>query len=896
MRWQDKLRLRLRSLFARNAVEQELDAELRFHLEEQIAENVASGMSAEEARSAALRTIGGLTQIAEDCRDARSVGAAESLAQDVRFGARMLVKNPGFTAAAVLTLAIGIGFNTLAFSAINALLLGSLPVTEPDRLVLGEALRDGFDPAGTSLVQFAALQKETKAFSTTGLSLDQSFLLRGKTEAEQLRGAVVTPGFFETLGATPILGRGMSREESRPGGPPVVVLAYDLWQSRFGGARDLIGESVDMDGQTYTIIGVMPRGFDYPSRTQAWVAMQVDPETAPAEVRNVHGNIFVAWLRYGVSFRQADAAMKRLAKQVQEQFPQTERGWSYGLLTMRQWSLGDDDGRTTKAIVVLVVAVGLLLLICCVNVANLLLLRGVARERELAIRVALGASSWRVARQLLTEGLVLSGLGGAAGFLFAYALRPVLRVLNPIEPHSFSAVVTDIQIDARVLAFCAGIALLSGVIFSLAPAFRLAFLRDPLSTLRQREHRTGGTATRRGWLRALVVAEIAIAVALTFGGALLTKSFYRLGRLDLGFRPDHLLTMQLPLSASEYPRQEQKVAFADRLVERVQSLPGVLAAGLTTNLPMQQFSRDTYFTVEGHPISNTASEPLAALRCVSPGYAETLGLTLVKGRFITRQDRADTLRVAVISEELARQGFGNEDPIGKHIRRGRRHETSLPWLVVVGVVRDAKEDRYNFRIARPILYVPIAQQIGAPSRGLTLNLVVRTTADPASLTASVRSTVHELNLFQPLVEVSSMDAMLGSVLSSDRFSARVMAMLAIVGLFLASIGLYSVIAYSVTQRTGEIGLRMALGAQPSSIFVLIAREGSTLVALGLALALPGMITVALLLSGVLFAVRAVDPAILLGIAVLLITVAFMACLMPTRRAIRLDPVQALRDE
>ena len=268
----------------------------------------------------------------------------------------------------------------------------------------------------------------------------------------------------------------------------------------------------------------------------------------------------------------------------------------------------------------------------------------------------------------------------------------------------------------------------------------------------------------------------------------------------------------------------------------------------------------------------------------------------MKGRFITPQDRGDTLQVAVISEELARRGFGNEDPIGKHIRRGRQHETSLPWLVVVGVVRDAKEDRYNFRIARPILYVPLAQQMGAPSRGLTLNLVVRATADPASLTASVRSAVHDLNPLQPLVEISSMDAMLGSVLSSDRFSARVMAMLAIVGLFLASIGLYSVIAYSVTQRTGEIGLRMALGARPSSIFALIAREASTLVALGLALALPGMIAVTLLLSGVLFAVRAGDPVILLGITVLLITVAFMACLMPTRRAIRLDPVQALRDE
>src|SRR5262249_10671938 len=298
--------------------------------------------------------------------------------------------------------------------------------------------------------------------------------------------------------------------------------------------------------------------------------------------------------------------------------------------------------------------------------------------------------------QLLTEGLVLSLLGGAAGFLVAYALRPVLRILNPIHPHSFSAIVTDLQIDARVLAFCAGISLVGGVVFSLVPALKVAYLRDPLATLRQREQRTGGTAARRGWLRALVVAEIAIAVALTFGGALLTKSFYQLDRIELGFRSDHLLTMQLPLSVSEYPQPMQKVAFVDQAIERVRSLPGVLAAGVTTNLPMQEFSRDNYFTVEGHPKHNAADVPIAALRCVSAGYAETLGLTLVKGRMIAAQDRADALPVAVISEELARQGFGDEDPIGKRIRRGREHETSRPWLVVVGVVRDAKEDRYNF--------------------------------------------------------------------------------------------------------------------------------------------------------------------------------------------------------
>jgi predicted permease len=893
MRWLHKLGLRLRSLFGRNTVERELAAELRFHLEEQTAENIAAGMSAQEARTAALRTIGGLAQIAEECRDARKVRALETLWQDLRFGARMLAKNPSFTVVALLTLALGIGLNTFAFSAVSALLFSGLPVQAPDRLVLGEALREGFDPAGTSLLEYTALQRQADVFASTGLSLDRSLLLRGKTEAEEVHAAAVSPGFLETLGTAPFLGRGLTLQESRPGGPAAVLLAYDFWQRRFGGDPSAVGQALDLDGASYSIVGVMPRGFDYPSRTQAWVALPVDPETAPSDVRTLHGYIFVARLRAGVSLRQADAAMKQFARQLEQEYPQTERGWSYGLLTMRQWSIGDDDGRVGRAIVVLSGAVGFLLLICCVNVASLLLVRGVVRERELAIRVALGASCGRVSRQLLTEGLVLSLLGGSAGLLLAYGLRPVFRALSPIQPHSFSPVVTDFHMDFRALTFCLAISTVSGLLFSLLPAFKVGHLRDPIITLRQREHRAGGAATRSGWLRTLVVGEIAMAVALSFGGALLTKSFYRLGRLDLGFRPEHLLTMQVPLSATEYPQAEQKIAFSDRVLERVRALPGVEQAGVTTDLPMQEFSRDTVFTVEGHPPRSDSVVPIAALRHVSAGYAETLGLQLVQGRMIAPQDRAGTLPVAVISLELARQAFGSEDPIGKRLRRGRPQNTDYPWLTVIGVVRDAKEDRLNFRIARPVLYVPFPQYTNPPA-GVVLNLVVRTVNDPAVVTSSVRSVIHDVNPYQPVLDVSSMDAMLSSVLSADRFSARVMALLAAVGLFLAALGLYGVMAYSVTQRTGEIGLRMALGARPASVLALIAREGGALVALGLMLAVPCMIVVSRLLSSVLFSVSASDPTILLAIAALLTAVAFLACLVPTRRAIRIDPLRALR--
>jgi putative ABC transport system permease protein len=888
------IRLRIRTLLRREVAERELDAELGFHLEQQVAENVASGMSPEDARLAALRSIGGMAQIAEECRDARKLQTAETTWQDLRFGARMLAKNPGFATIAVLTLALGIGANTAAFSAANSLLFGGLPVAEPDRLVLGEALREGFDPGGSSLLEYSALRHQNKVFTSTTLSLDRSLLLRGKTEAEEVQAAAVAPNFVETLGVRPILGRAMTAKESQSGGA-VLLIAYDFWQRRFGGDRNALGQTLDLDGTSYTVVGVMPPGFDYPTGSEAWIPLDSDADTAPMDQRIRHEYIFTARLQPGVSFRQADGEMKLVAHELERQYPQTERGWSYGLLTMRQWSLGDDDGHMTRAILVLMLAVGFLLLICCVNVANLLLVRGVVRERELAIRVALGASGRRVFQQLLTEGLLLSVLGGAVGLLVSYGLLRLLSLLNPIQPHSFAPLVIHFRNDARAMTFCVAISVFSGVLFSVLPAIKLAGLQDPISTLRQREHRAGGVGARRGWLRGLVAVEIALAFALSFGGALLTKSFYRLASLDLGYRPEHLLTIELPLAGSEYRHQADKVGFIDRLLERVRALPGVEGAGTTTDIPMQQFSSDTIFTVEGHPPRNPSQVPISALRWVSPGYAEALGLTLIKGRTVTTQDRAETLPVAVISEELAHQAFGNDDPIGRRLRRGREQNTKYPWLIVVGVVRDPKEDRLNFRIARPVLYVPYSQRADGPGNQ-SVSLVLRTAADPTEITAAVRGAIHEINPYQPLLAVNSMQALVASVLSSDRFSARVMGMLAAVGLFLSGLGLYGVMAYSVSQRTTEIGLRMALGAQPRSVFALIAREGGRLVALGLALALPAMFLVARLLGSVLFSVSAGDPGILAILALLLTGVAFLACFLPARRAIRLDPLRALHDE
>ena len=895
MRWWDKLRLRFRSLVRSGHVDRELDAELRFHLDELTAENIAAGMPPDDARRAARRSMGGLAQVAEECRDMRRVGVVETTWQDLRFGARLLAKHPGFTCVTLATLAVGVGFNTLAFSAGRALLFAHLPVRAADRLVLGEALREGFDPGGTSLLEYTALRREEQAFASTALSVDRALLLRGSTETEPVQAAAVSPGFFETLGTVPAIGRSLTADESRAGGPAAVLLSYSFWQRRFGADPHAVGQQIRLDDRSYTIVGVLPRGFDYPNRTQAWIALDVDPDAAQGALKTIHSYIFVARLRDGVSRAQALDRVRAAARRLAQEFPQTERGWSYGLLTMRQWSIGDDDGRMTRAIDVLLLAIGFLLLICCVNVASLLLVRGVVRERELAIRVGLGASARRVTRQLFTEGALLSAAGAAAGLLLASMLRPVFQRLDPIRPHAFGDLVTDFPLDSRVLMFCATVSVLSGLIFMSLPALKLARVRNPVALLRERERRAGGGTAGRKALRALVIVEIALAVSVSFGGALLTKSFYRLGRLDVGFRPQHLLTMALPLSRDDYPAQTQKTVFVHRVLDRVRALPGVSGAGVTTTVPMQDFSPDAIFTVEGHPPPKPSEVPIASLRHVSAGYVETLGETLVKGRLFTDEDRAGTLPVAVISEELSRQAFGGADPLGKRLRRGRQQDTSFPWMTVVGVVRDVKEDRLNFRVPRPVLYVPLGQRANAPNDG-AVSLVLRTDGDPTAIANAARAAIRGINPHQAIGEVSSMDAMLDGLLSSDRFSARVMALLALVGIFLAAIGLYTVIAYSVSQRTGEIGLRVALGAQRPSLVWMVVREAWMLVALGLALSAPVMLVVAALLSNVLFSVSAADPMILGGLVALLTAVTASACIVPVLRALRLDPIKALQYE
>ena len=811
--------------------------------------------------------------------------------QDLRYGARMLLKSPTYTAIAIAALALSIGANTAVFSAVNTLLLRPLPLKDLDRLVFSVALREGFDPFGSSLLEFEAYRQRNHSFESIGVAMQRSFNLIGRGEPERIRGALIMADYLTTLGVNPILGRSLTLEEDQPGGPAVAMMGYGLWQKHFGGDTRVIGEKLNLEGRSYTVIGVMPPGFDLPEAAEIWLPLQTKIDSLPLTDRAVPGYEVVAKLRPGVSLRQADAESKSIARQLEQEFPQVRRGWGVKLIWLRQELLGDLAGRVNKALVALIGGVGFLLLICCANVANLQLARGFARTRELALRRALGASRSRLIRQLLTESMLLALLGGAAGLVLAHWIVPLLAAINPIQGISLAGFFHNFRIDSRVLAFALLVTLATGVIFGLLPALKGAGEREVMPSLKQGDQHSA-SAPGHGWLNVLIVSEIAIAMTLLVAGGLIARSFNRLQHVDLGFKSDNLLTVKMILPASKYSEYRQRIAFVDQVLERVKILPGVLSAGTTTNIPLErEIAYDSVFSVEGRPPVNPNDVPITSHRLVSPDYLKTLGVTLIKGRLIDETDRAGKPPVVVISEELAREAWPGEDPLGKRIKRVRPNQDFL-WMTVVGVVKDVKEDLFNYRINRPVWYVPYAQL----ENNFPVNLVVRTSSDPARVTAAVREAIHAVDPDQPVSNVMTMNENLAGVLVTERFSAILMNALGASGLLLAALGLYGVMAYSVSQRTAEIGVRVALGAQRIHVLQLILSQGAKLTLLGVVIGVAAAWALTRLLGGLLFEVNATDPATFLSISLLLVSIALIACFLPARRALSVDPVIALRAE
>src|SRR5438093_9815154 len=615
----------------------------------------------------------------------------QTLWQDLRYGARMLLKQPGFSLICIAALALSIGANTAIFSAANALLLRPLPVEDIDRLVSTFALREGFDPFACSFLEYAAYRDRTHLFSSSGVATQRSFNLIGQGEPERVRGATVMADYLSTLGTKPVLGRVFPADEDRPGGPPVALIGYTFWQKHFAGSAGAIGQPLNLDGRSYTVLGVMPAGFDLPAAAEIWLPLQTNIENLPLSERAATANEILARLRPGVTVKQADTELKAIARQLEQEYPNFRRGWSVKVISLRQDLLGDLEGHVRKALFALAGGVGFLLLICCANVANLQLARGIARQRELALRRALGAGRWRLVRQLLTESMLLALLGGAAGVILANWLIPILAWLNPIQGISLAAFFHNFSIDRRVLVFALCVSVLTGVAFGLLPALKGAGADELMPRIKQGDQRSGGDVAGRRWLKGLIVAEIAIALTLLICGGLMVQSFHRLQYVDLGFNPVNLLTMKMVLPASKYSEYRKRIAFADEVVERTRNLAGVVSAGTTTNIPLErETAYDAIFDVEGRPSPNPNDVPITAHRVVSPGYLETLGITLIRGRLINQNDRADTLPIVVVSEEFARQAWPGKDPLGKRVRRIRAVQI-FPWMTVVGVVKEVKE-------------------------------------------------------------------------------------------------------------------------------------------------------------------------------------------------------------
>lgn len=821
---------------------------------------------------------------------------ASTIWQDVRYGVRMLLKNPGVTIIVILALALGIGANTAIFSVVNAVLLRPLPYHESERLVFLNEKSPVLDEMSISYPNFVDWRAHNQSFEKIAVFNRGSYNLTGAGEPERIVTGQVSADLFSVLRVNPLHGRVFTNEEDQPGGTPVVVLSYPLWQRRFGGQSDILNQAITLNGKSYTVIGIMPESYAYPSRVEMWVPVGQLSDQPSWKSRGNHPGLYgVGRLKPGVTFEQAEADMNTLAANLEKQYPDTNSGNRVRMRSLMEIFVSD----VRRALWVIFGAVGFVLLIACANIANLLLARATARRKEMAIRTAVGASRWRISRQLLTESILLSLIGGGLGLALArFGIDLILYVSPDAIPRS-----REIGLDWTVLAFTIGVSFLTGIIFGLIPAIQAGRV-DVHETLKE----TGRGSAARHWLRSsLVVVEVATTLVLLIGAGLMIRSFYLLHKVNPGFNHEHLTSFSVSLPQRKYSNEEQRASFYNRLLENIRALPGVEATAAASGLPLGNNGWQTSFAIEGQPPPERDRVPLMEVCLVTPDYFHAMNIPVLRGRvFNDRDDRSHLASrdlsklnenqkavagrsVIVIDEEFAKRYWPNEDAVGKRVKLGSAPDA--PSVEVIGVVGRVKMESLNENSDRVQAYFAFNQ---TPSGGMTV--LIKGSSDPNQLISSVRSTVKAIDPDQPIYNPRTMDEIRAESVQGERLNLTLLSLFAGIALVLAIVGIYGVMSYSVTQRTHEIGIRMAIGARPLDVFKMILGDGMKLALIGVGIGLVSAFLLTRLMETMLFGVEPTDVPTFTGISFLLIAVALLACYLPGRRATKVEPTISLRYE
>jgi predicted permease len=889
-----RMRSWLRATLRRAQTDNEMDAELHFHLEAYAEDLVRNGVARPEAQRRARLEFGSLDKTREECHEARGAGFVETLFQDIRFAVRMLRKSPGFTAIAVLTLAVGIGASAAVFSLVDAILLKPLPYPESSRIVLPALVA----PPGVNLgseyfpwsqTQFRMLTREAHPFAAVGAFQNDSFNLTGSGEPLFLDGFRASQEFLPALGVSPALGRNFTPGEDQPGHEYEVILSDRLWRERFDADRNVVGRAIELNGYAYTVVGVMPAGFafpraeempssfNFPQEPLLWVPLAVPAEPKPG----LSELALIVRLKPGVTLQQAQAAMNVFTKHAEAQDSRWKGWFNIRAVPLERQIVGD----TRLPLQLMLGAVGVVLLIACSNVANLLLTRSLARRREFTLRAALGAGRGRLIRQLLTESLLIALAAGFLGILIANAGIYFVKTLGP----SNLPRLREVTLNLPVFAFALGVSLITGILFGLAPAIG-ATREDLVASLKDAGQRSGSSRTSPRLRNALLVSQVALAMVLVISAGLLTRTFFQILGANGGFNAEQVLTFQLPLPALKYAEQGHIVALFQNVLERVRALPGVQSAGIGETVPMGGEGESTVIRFPNRPAASQKDMPFANFTVISPGYFSAIGTPLLRGRDFLETDTAPSMPVVIVNEAMEKRYWPMDGAIGKQVGPG---STRFPLLTVVGVVPDVKHISLREDTAAEMFV--LYNQNPWPSM-LNMRVALRTKGDPSAMTESVREAIQAIDPDLPLAKLSTLTDLVDDSMAQPRFSVFLLGSFGVLALLLASIGMYGVISYSVLQRTQEIGIRMALGAQRRKVFGMVLGQGARLAGLGILIGLVTALGVTRLLTGFLYGVHPTDPLTFAAVSLLLLGIALLACYLPARRAMRVDPLVALKYE